>query len=312
MEMQHDDGFRKLSPSSIKSLEEEAQETSRHDVISVEALEAKSPPQYDQWYAIVGAFSKRNITFDLDRLPALIGVAKTHHALVEDSYIAGLWMNDLIYGLLWKSGKYTSVPGSPKPRRHRPPEKYLAPSWSWVSLLDTEIHFELTKPSRNPPRPGLTLEVESQHDIDDGETDGSEACPDDYELPLLRILQAETSLIGRDEYGQVSDGHLRVHGLVRQHTYEAEMASERGPRPASQGFPDIGRINFDLDTPPRESFWCLLVLQLFGGMLPNTDLYFLVLEPTGVREAEYRRIGMGWVREKGWFKDGEWKHLTIV
>lgn len=46
--------------------------------------------------------------------------------------------------------------------------------------------------------------------------------------------------------------------------------------------------------------------------MDNTELFFLVLEPTRIREEEYRRCGMGWVLEKGWFDNADWKFLTIV
>jgi hypothetical protein len=182
-------------------------------------------------------------------------------------------------------------------------------------LLDTEILFEPARPKRNPPKPGLSSQVESlhSHDSQDSETDDdSDVQPEEYELPLLRVLHVETALRGRSVYGQVSDGVLRVHGLVRPHSYEAEMASERGSQPESEGIRDVGRIDWDLTTPPDGTVWCLLVLQRFGGILDTTELFFLVLEPTGIREEEYRRCGKGRVLEKGWFDNGDWKFLTIV
>jgi hypothetical protein len=294
----------------------ETTQVASYDVSSAETSETRSIHEaYYKWYSIATAFSKRNITRDSDRLPALIGIAKTYKPLVRDSYIAGLWKKDLIYGLLWQRPNYKPIPnGAPGPRRHTTAEQYLAPSWSWVSLLDTEILFQPMPPGRNPPRPGLSSVVESQHcdDSDDSETDESEVQPEGYELPLLRILQAETTLTGTSTYGQVSDGVLKVHGLVRQHSYQAEMASERGPRPESEGVRDLGRIDWDLAAPPDDTVWCLLVLQRFGGVLDNTELFFLVLERTGIREEEYRRCGMGRVLEKDWFKKGDWKFLTIV
>lgn len=226
---------------------EKATQLPPYDVSSAEISETRSPHEvYDKWYSIVTAFSRRKITFNSDRLPALIGIAKTYHPLVRDSYITGLWKKDLIYGLLWQRPNYKPIlNGTSGPRRHTPPEQYLALSWSWVSLLDTEIVFEPMRPKRNPPKPGLSSEVESQHSDDshDSETDSSETQPEGYELPLLTILQVETTLKGTSVYGQVSDGVLRVHGLVRQHSYQVEMISERGPRPESEGVRDLGRID---------------------------------------------------------------------
>lgn len=74
------------------------------------------------WSQVLTEFSRRNLTYDTDKLPALAGVASTFSNSNQRSYWAGLWKDELPRSLLfiWKNA--TS------------PSEYLAPSWSWAAL----------------------------------------------------------------------------------------------------------------------------------------------------------------------------------
>ncbi|RYO92653.1 hypothetical protein DL762_001556 [Monosporascus cannonballus] len=111
---------------------------------------------YKAWYKLLGEYTKRHLTFDKDRLPAIGAFAKFFNARLRDQYCAGLWRGDLLYGLLWgvHSTPYGSgTPGSPPLRARlrisghednhtaeRPVNKvpvgisseHCGPSWSWV------------------------------------------------------------------------------------------------------------------------------------------------------------------------------------
>ncbi|KAK8063169.1 HET-domain-containing protein [Apiospora saccharicola] len=82
------------------------------------------------WNAIVERYSKTNLTYGSDKLPALAGVAaRMQDDAAGDQYLAGLWRNSLLSdGLLWKRAG-----GAPTKR----PE-WRAPTWSWASV-DGEI-----------------------------------------------------------------------------------------------------------------------------------------------------------------------------
>lgn len=90
---------------------------------------------YELWYALVGRYSCGGLTKTRDKLIALSGIAREIAQCMgasEDDYIAGLWRQDLLYGLLWK----TPTIIGPASRRVRPgrEEPYQAPSWSWASV----------------------------------------------------------------------------------------------------------------------------------------------------------------------------------
>jgi hypothetical protein len=73
---------------------------------------------------VVGEYTKKQMTYERDTLPALSGVADRMPVDLTGKYLAGLWEQDLIYGLLW-----TSEHGLKCHRHHT----FIAPSFSWAS-----------------------------------------------------------------------------------------------------------------------------------------------------------------------------------
>jgi hypothetical protein len=75
------------------------------------------------WSDVVRLYSKANLTFPSDRLPALCGIARRAHEEGSGRYLAGLWQGqDIEAQLCW----HVRTP------RVRP--AWRAPSWSWASV----------------------------------------------------------------------------------------------------------------------------------------------------------------------------------
>lgn len=88
------------------------------------------------WTEVVEYYSSQELTFETDRLPALSGLASIFHKAISDKYLAGLWLAQLQYSLLWyvPSGGYSiSRPEA---------SSFLAPSWSWASHLCPVAHIQ--------------------------------------------------------------------------------------------------------------------------------------------------------------------------
>lgn len=77
------------------------------------------------WTNVVMKYSKTNLTYPSDRLPALSGVASRQQAVTGGHYLAGMWRERLHEQLLWR------IVSSSR-RRARPP--WRAPTWSWTSV----------------------------------------------------------------------------------------------------------------------------------------------------------------------------------
>ena len=81
----------------------------------------------DKWYQdlVESEYSGCKLTYGKDKLIALSGLARAYSAYKKPStrYLAGLWEDDLCYGLHWYQPLF----------RTSEPEEYRAPSWSWAS-----------------------------------------------------------------------------------------------------------------------------------------------------------------------------------
>jgi hypothetical protein len=77
---------------------------------------------FRKWRNIVADYTTRQLTYDLDTLPALSGLASKWQNSQTGKYLAGTWEHDFLAGMLWRAY------GEEKPIKD-----YIAPSWSWAS-----------------------------------------------------------------------------------------------------------------------------------------------------------------------------------
>ena len=78
-----------------------------------------------RWESIVEQYSRRQLTYPSDKLPALSGLASHNAGLTGHKYLAGVWHEELAQSLLWSL--------DPQLRVSPLPSSYRAPSWSWAS-----------------------------------------------------------------------------------------------------------------------------------------------------------------------------------
>jgi hypothetical protein len=95
------------------------------------------------WKELVLIYAQRQLTHELDRLPAISGLAKIISEAIGDEYLAGLWKDDLARGLLWGNKKqkeiyfFEDIRGRTKDelvaaRSLSATHPYIGPSWSWI------------------------------------------------------------------------------------------------------------------------------------------------------------------------------------
>ncbi|KAF7948610.1 uncharacterized protein EAE97_004021 [Botrytis byssoidea] len=88
---------------------------------------------YSNWYIMLEAYSHRPLTYQIDKLPAISGIAKLLHDMTQDGYYAGLWRSQLPGALLWTSKKDNN--------EYTESEKCM-PSWSWASIRSGGITYD--------------------------------------------------------------------------------------------------------------------------------------------------------------------------
>ena len=88
-------------------------------------LSSESPQTLkNRWQEIVEEYSYLDLTFEKDIFPALSGVVNQMQRARDTRYIAGLWEDNLIDDLLWRTSALSA----------ERPAKWRAPTWSWASI----------------------------------------------------------------------------------------------------------------------------------------------------------------------------------
>jgi len=148
----------------------------------------------EYWYRTVEDFCARNLTVEMDKLPALAGLAQREHEFRHSRYLAGLWQDDLPSALLWRSSRFTlreGIEGIPASR----PTGYRAPSWSWASV-NGSISYDSQRSWQS-----------SSLDVRDRQSE--------FVYHDFQILDTSLNETSHEIMGSVSSGHIRVRGCLK-------------------------------------------------------------------------------------------------
>lgn len=105
----------------------------RYPPLQSEALRATANEDILAWWRqMVELYSRRTLTNEQDKLPALSGLAQLYHAATGHTYLAGLWKEILYEDLCWYHRARNTT--EPIPSIRRRPRQFRSPSWSWASL----------------------------------------------------------------------------------------------------------------------------------------------------------------------------------
>jgi hypothetical protein len=90
------------------------------------------------WATVVEEYSLTSLTNSTDKLIAISGIAKSFADVTGQTYVAGMWRENLEHALLWRNSdrKTYTVGGALFPQ----PNIWRAPSWSWASV-DGPVEF---------------------------------------------------------------------------------------------------------------------------------------------------------------------------
>ncbi|KAI9690248.1 MAG: hypothetical protein M1822_009209 [Bathelium mastoideum] len=256
------------------------------------------PRVFTKWYGDLPAYTQLRLTFEDDTLPAVSGLAREYQRHIGGRYLAGLWENDFLYGLQWRS------------RQNHPHETRRnyrrAPSWSWVSVEGCIYYCW----------PFLKREDSS----------------DESAAEVAKLVQAEVTPITKDPNGRVSGGRITLDGPLRRAQWvqseewknnmqqmdehnnwdgtalfddekdpprsEDRIALIEGPEKVGTGVAPFAICLFDDDSERPRYVDCFLLTRRQGIMLSAVD------QQKGV----YRRIGF--FRING--PDGEWQDMRRV
>lgn len=147
------------------------------------------------WTRIVQIYSKTELSYGKDKLPALSGIANRMSESIDCDYIAGLWNWNLPSQLLWKveplfqrmqNGTQFSHPGKRAREVKSGARIYRAPSFSWASIDSHESDY----------------------------TTCGEVTDRDILVVLESAVISQAPEQRRDRFGQILGGHVTLWGHV--------------------------------------------------------------------------------------------------
>jgi hypothetical protein len=239
----------------------------------------------NRWYALVEAYSRRQLTMKRDKLPAISGIASEVAQLrTNDTYVAGLWKRDMIKGLSWfpdPTFRHRAKKDEWPPRQ---PDEGV-PTWSWAAFDGPIIHYGGKWSSH-------CKAIRSRHNAENWDSPA-----------IVQLSGVETTQASRDPFGRVSGGAVRLDGwtldiTISEDLYESDFRGHLFKAkcyrlPDSFRYPSSMRIYFDTDPEelPRVSVTCL---QLGNGLSPRgTDADVgLVLMSVNEHENRLFRVGL--------------------
>ncbi|OBT98380.1 hypothetical protein VE01_03104 [Pseudogymnoascus verrucosus] len=248
----------------------------------------------DHWLDIVRLYSAANLTFGKDKLPALSGIARLGHEETGDLYLAGLWRGELEEQLCWSRARYPPIMMRPRPpMQPRPP--WRAPTWSWAS-----IDGEVTWHSRH--KGGL-------------------------DTAYVQVLDAYTTKIGYDPFGQVTIGVIRLACSTMAAGYLVYPSESNYPEPEADAtivlYAGDRELNFSVqidcqdDNNTSSGKLCYLLPILSGktgtgtrrkgkNMIYESMIEGIVLQATGITKGEFCRIGsFKFYKDRSKYSDGD-------
>ncbi|KAF3797958.1 hypothetical protein GCG54_00003857 [Colletotrichum gloeosporioides] len=163
---------------------------------------------YWQWTSVNEAQS-RIWTYREDIFPGLSGLAQGFATITGDTYLAGLWKNDLHHQLVWEisrpiAGDLASLVHS---LQHADP--YIAPSWSWASRT---ARYE-NLPDRQFSTSVAAQEATSAADEKD-KTFFEVVTQPSHVRPEFALIDYRIDLQGSNTFGPLSGAFLRLRGKI--------------------------------------------------------------------------------------------------
>ncbi|KAH7391162.1 heterokaryon incompatibility protein-domain-containing protein [Phaeosphaeria sp. MPI-PUGE-AT-0046c] len=161
---------------------------------------------FHAWYQTAAAYNPRNLTVASDKMPAISAIARSIHLRYGCEYGAGLFKEDLPFGLCWTTDRDEADADesfNPTDKFSRASQQdYVAPSWSWASVRNTRLIWKGDGRKDTAPEEGIKV-------LD------------------WQFTYAPGAMI---PFGQITSGILTVSGYLRQYLLMPHFGEEKWHR----------------------------------------------------------------------------------
>lgn len=152
---------------------------------------------YELWYRLIVDYTARKLTDYRDKLPAISGLAKIFQQTIQSPYIAGMWVDYLLWDMLWAVPERAETLYAPEHYQ------YIAPSFSWASVT-SPVHFATDMLNHG---------------------DGV-----DWDLDPMVVIEDHGSVTGgHDPLGRMSNGWVKVRGYISKVTLSFDPPDDDDP-----------------------------------------------------------------------------------
>jgi hypothetical protein len=241
------------------------------------------------WYHLVDEYSRKELTFLSDKLPALSAVAQEVGRLTRDTYLAGLWKSDLINGQLWQRALgFQSDILLNEMKDFRPTKAAGTPSWSWAAydgFVDTEKWRETGSDIKE-----LATVKDARVELFDSS------------YPTGQVKSGTILLSGYCQEFEFSDGVTKAGLKIIDN--EGRVRMEDWERAVIINDKVTLTIVFDLDEERDNNgpVLCLLMTELEGAYVKRkwmqeyyreTERCCLILRASDIGDNQWKRVGVG-------------------
>jgi hypothetical protein len=234
------------------------------------------------WYiGAVEQYSRRQMTFEKDKLVAISALARATHNNRQADYIAGLWRDSLTLGLTWcrSSNGHKST-------------TFECPSWSWASQ-NSEISYRIA--------------AQVLQDLDHRYLRGTSNRDDQNEAdparPSSQIINVHWKPDMANTFGNVSDAHIDLRTILSTGIVVRDHFSHRLPHGLGWEYSQAILIPYTSPSGKAE-WWPAKATMDDSGAAgahvtvallrePTTDNpVFLLLVPSDLVAKTFRRVGL--------------------
>lgn len=137
-----------------------------------------SDQAFQHWHLTVDRYLNRELTNSMDKLPAISGIARVIQDITHSGYLAGIWSDNLSYDLTWAAASAEMLSWSSE---RFVLSQYRGPTFSWVSIDEMVLWEKLW--GWVPASP-------------------------------FSLIQAESTVVGKNPLGVVKSAYITLHGLT--------------------------------------------------------------------------------------------------
>ena len=254
------------------------------------------------WMSIVMDYTRGQLTVEMDRLPALAGVARRMEKYSPGRYLAGMWEQGLARQLPWFcSSDYGNACRLPE---------YAAPTWSWASAKGDVLPFSIHDSYPFGRFKPVCTVVECR-------CVGVDGSPGSYGQVQSGFLRVKSRMFSLDDHLQYLDATKSPLIQILDTRVDSQVPCvtcyrlRRGPHVAYDGEPYPFCLMLDSPLSDLTDMTGVFLLAVLEGSSPwSLGIAALVLRPTNIADT-FTRIGMAKNCPKVWFQEPD-RTITVI